>query len=109
MRRGGVRRRGVVFIGVEGKSDGAFVRFLGHICDEKRLHLHLDVKLASGGDSLAVVEEARRRLRKHPDPRSISKRLVLLDSDRMETDLAAGRDARAKASKWVPGKPDTRR
>ncbi|MYH48322.1 MAG: hypothetical protein F4151_02015 [Gammaproteobacteria bacterium] len=90
----------MVFIGVEGKSDRAFVRFLGHICDDERLHLHLDIKPGGGGDSLAVVETARRRLRKHPDPRSISKRLVLLDSDRMEADREADRDARAKASKW---------
>lgn len=53
MRGGGVRRRRVVFIGVEGKSDRAFVRFLGHICDDERLHLHLDVKPSGGGDSLA--------------------------------------------------------
>ena len=73
-RRGGVQRRRVVFIGVEGKSDRAFVKFLGHICDEVGLHLHLDAKPASGGDSVAVVEEAGRRLKKHPDSRVISKR-----------------------------------
>ena len=99
-RRGAVQRRHVVFIGVEGKSDRAFVKFLGHICDALGLHLHLDVKPASGGDSKAVVEEAGRRLKRHPDSRAISKRLVLLDSDRIETDRAAGRDARATASKW---------
>ena len=99
-RRGGVERRRVVFIGVGGKSDRAFVRFLGHVCDEEGLHLHLDVKPATGGDSVAVVDEAGRRLKKHPDPRAISRRLVLLDSDRIEADLAAGRDAWATASKW---------
>lgn len=99
-RRGGVQRRRVVFVGVEGKSDRAFVRFLGHVCDEEGLHLHLDVKPATGGDSVAVVEEAGRRLKRHPDPRAISRRLVLLDSDRIEADLAAGRDAWAAASKW---------
>jgi hypothetical protein len=99
MRRGGIRRRRVVFIGVEGKSDQAFVRFLANICDEEHLHLHLDVKPANGGDSLAVVEEACRRLKRHPDVRAISKRLVLLDSDRLKTDRVRGRDARAKASK----------
>ena len=41
-----------------------------------------------------------RRLRRHPDRRSISDRLVLLDSDRIVTDRAAGRDARVTASKW---------
>ena len=98
MRRpGGVQRRRIVFIGVEGKSDRALVRFLGDVCDNEGLHLHLDVKPATGGDSVAVVEAARRRLKRHPDSRSISRRLVLLDADRVETDRAAGRDARARA------------
>lgn len=60
----------------------------------------MDVKPANGGDSLTVVEEAWRHLKRHPDIRAISKRLVLLDSDRLETDRVLGRDARAKASKW---------
>ena len=89
-----------MFIGVEGKSDRAFVRFLGDVCDDAGLHLHLDVRPASGGDSVAVVDETGRRLKRHPDPRSISERLVLLDSDRIEADRTAGRDARATASKW---------
>ncbi len=99
-RRGGIQRRQVVFIGVEGKSDRAFVNFLGRVCDDHGLHLHLDVKPGSGGDSAAVVDEAGRRLSRHTDRRSIRKRLVLLDSDRIETDRMAGRDARATASKW---------
>ena len=99
-RRGGIQRRRVVFIGVEGKSDRAFVNFLARICDDERLHLHLDVKPGSGGDSVAVVDEAGRRLSRHPDRRAIRQRLVLLDSDRIETDRKAGRDARATASTW---------
>ena len=95
--RGRVQRRRVVFIGVEGKSDRAFARFLGAVCEDADLHLHLDVRAASGGDSAAVVEETGRRLKRHPEPRSISERLVLLDSDRIETDKAAGRDARVLA------------
>ncbi len=87
-------------MGVEGKSDRAFVRFLGGVCDDEGLHLHLDIKPATGGDSVAVVEEAGRRLKRHPDSRAISKRLVILDSDRMEADVAAGRDARVAASRW---------
>ncbi len=39
---------------------------------------------------MAVVEEAGRRLKKHPDPRVIKKRLVVLDADRIETDRAGG-------------------
>ncbi len=99
-RRGGIQRRQVVFFGVEGKSDRAFVNFLGHVCDDEGLHLHLDVKPDNGGDSVAVVEEAGRRLSRHPDRRAIRQRLVLLDSDRIETDRKAGRDARATAARW---------
>ena len=99
-RRGGVQRRRVIFIGVEGKSDRAFVQFLRRICDEEGRHLHLDVKSATGGDSLRVVDHARRRLVRHPDRRSLTARLVLLDSDRIEEDRRAGRDALAEASRW---------
>ena len=53
-RRGGIQRRRVIFIGVEGKSDRAFVNFLARVCDDAGLHLHLDVKPATGGDSVAV-------------------------------------------------------
>ena len=111
-RRSGVQRRRVVFIGVEGKSDRAFVKFLGRVCDDEGLHLHLDVKPASGGDSVAVVEEAGRRLKRHPDFRVISKRLVLLDSnleallvrlhEGRETHEIAARDAERQLRKQWP-------
>lgn len=99
-RRGGVERRRVILIIVEGKSDRAFVQFLSRVCEDEGLHLHLDVKPATGGDSRKVVDYARRRLKRHPDPRSISRRYVLLDSDRIEQDERAGRDALTLAAKW---------
>ena len=52
---------------------------------------------ASGGDSVTVVEETGRRLWGHPDARSISEQMVLLDSGRIDADRAAGRDARVLA------------
>ena len=99
MRRYKVSLRRVIFIGVEGKSDRAFVRFLHDHCEEKGLHIHLDTKSADGGDSAVVVEEAARYLNRHPGRRDISDRLVLLDSDRIEQDKQAGRDAQSVASK----------
>ena len=99
MRRNRVERRRVIFIGVEGTSDRAFVRFLQNCCDEKGLHLHLDTKSADGGDSVVVVEEAARYLNRHPGRRDISDKLVLLDSDRIRQDKQAGRDAQSVASK----------
>ena len=99
-RRPDVPRRRVVFVGgIEGKSDRAFARYLGLLCDEAGLHVHIDAKPCNGGDSLEVVKETARRLRRHPDRRGIATRLVLLDLDRMEEDQAAGRDALTEARK----------
>ena len=98
MRRRWVEPRRVIFIGVEGKSDQAFGRFLGRCCEEAGLHLHLDVRPGSGGDSVAVVEEAVRYLR-HSGKSNIRNRLVLLDRDRIKKDLQAGRDAQTVASR----------
>jgi len=99
--RSGVRVRRVIFVGVEGKSDGALVQFLQRVSDDLRLHLHLDVKQGSGGDSLQVVDQARRRLERHPARRMLKARLVLLDADRIEQDRKAGRDA--SAGSGLPG------
>ncbi len=94
-----VEPRRVIFIGVEGKSDRAFAQFLQFRCNGEGLHLHLNVTTGSGGDSVSVVQEADRRLKRHPGRRDISHRLVLLDWDRHAQDVKAGRDARAVASK----------
>ena len=94
-RRPSVKPRRAIFIGVEGRSDRAFVRFLARCCERKKLHLHLDVKPAGGGDSVTVVEAAVRHIPKRSD---YSKQLVLLDNDRIEQDKKAGRNAEFVAS-----------
>ena len=91
-----VQPRRVIFIGVEGPSDRAFMRFLGRCCDRQRLHLHLDVKPANGGDTVSVVQAAVRHASRHP---ASVPRLVLLDEDRIQQDMQAGRDGKAEASK----------
>ena len=98
-RRRRVAPRRIIFIGVEGPSERAFVQLLARCCDDAGQHLHLDVKPANGGDSVAVVEDAKRRLERHPAKAEIERKLVLLDRDRIEQDLEAGRDACALASK----------
>ena len=97
-RRKLVKRRRVIFIGVEGKSDRAFARFLQFCCDEEGLHLHLDIKKGNGGDSVSVVKEAALHLKRRPGKEDIRHRLLLLDRDRYAEDLQAGRDAQAVAS-----------
>ena len=99
-RRRSVKPRRAIFIGVEGESDRAFVRFLQRCCEEEGRRLNLLVKPGGGGDSVTVVEEAGRHLARHPAKRNIRDKLVLLDRDRIEQDLKAGRDAQAAASGW---------
>ena len=99
-RRRSVEPRRVIFIGVEGESERAFARFLQSCCEKEGRHLHLIIKPGSGGDSVSVVEEAGRHLARHSARRQIGDRLVLLDRDRIEQDLEAGRDAQAAASGW---------
>lgn len=98
-RRSRIEPRRIIFIGVEGPSERAFVQLLARCCDDAELHLHLEAKPATGGDTLAIVEEAYRRLERHPARKEIKTRIVLLDRDRLEQDLKSGRDARAFASK----------
>ena len=90
-RRSPVQPRRVIFIGVEGESERAFVRFLERCCWNEGLHLALNVKLTRGGDSVSVVEEAGRHLTRRDERRQIESRLVLLDRDRIEEDQKAGR------------------
>lgn len=71
------------------------MRFLGRCCERKGLHLHLDVKPAGGGDSVTVVESTARFLSGRSD---YSEQLVLLDNDRIEQDMKAGRNAEFVAS-----------
>ena len=99
-RRRSVEPRRAIFIGVEGESDRAFVRFLQRCCEEEGQRLNLLVKPGGGGDSVSVVEEAGRHLARHSAKRDIRDKLVLLDRDRIPQDLKAGRDAQAAAAGW---------
>lgn len=53
----------------------------------------------NGGDSLSVVEEMNRYVRMNSSEREFSRRLVLLDQDRIDQDRQTGRDAFAVASR----------
>ncbi len=98
-RRSRIEPRQIIFIGVEGPSERSFVQLLARCCDDADLHLHLEAKPATGGDTLAIVEEAKRRLERHPARMEIKTKLVLLDRDRLDQDIEAGRDPRPLALK----------
>ena len=101
-----MRRRPVVpprrafFIGVEGRSDEAFIALLQWCCDQEGLHVHLSASAAGGGGSLAVIEDAGRALVRSSSRRQFADRLVLLDADRIEQDLREGDDASVAAGRY---------
>ena len=97
-RRPTVKSRRPVFLGVEGKSEQAFVKFLHHLCDEHGRNLSLICARGSGGDTVTIVREAHRSLMKRRGRIQFKDRLVLLDRDRVDADLRAGLDAEAIAS-----------
>ena len=91
------RRRRVVFVGGEGPSEKAFARFLQQCCTEVTLDVHLRSWEGSGGDSLSVVRDMSRFLKRQQFTPEVETKLVLLDQDRIDEDYRNGRDARAFA------------
>jgi len=87
-----------LFFGVEGKSEQAFVKFLQHLCDDQQRNLSLDCAKGSGGDTVTVVREASRSLKRRSGRNLYKERIVLLDRDRVAEDRVAGRDAETTAS-----------
>ena len=92
-RRRLVARRARIFVAAEGEGDQSLARWLQELCDERSLHLHLDIVVAGGGDTRSVVEFAVDRRRRRNESRIRDRgALVFLDADRLERDRAAGRD-----------------
>ena len=100
-----MRRRPVVpsrkgfFIGVEGRSDEAFIALLQRCCDRQGLYVHLKASAAGGGSPRSIVEDAGRALGRS-SPRQFAARFVLLDADRIERDPREGHDASAAAKRY---------
>lgn len=96
--RSRIPRRKRIFCGCEGASVRSFVTWLSRLCDESGLHLHLDQFDAGGGDSDSVIQRSfnERKKRIGNDGRYY-RSIVLLDSDRLETDRRVGRGASALA------------
>ena len=96
-RRHAVPARTPIFVTVEGPSEEAFVKFLRGCCEREGVHVHLNVSVACGGDSLAVVEHAARQVARSSARSQFAAKLVLMDADRTEQDRHAKRDAPAAA------------
>ena len=88
-----IEKRKRIFAGAEGQSEIALIAWLQQICDELELALHLDKFNARGGDCLAIVKKCIRKV-EHSSKRhdEFAKRIILLDSDRLEEDISHGRD-----------------
>lgn len=80
-------QRRPVFLGCEGESERGYGTLIGRLRDELRRDLHLDVSLLrpGGGDPLALVEMACRKIAYNERNRDIrySVRAILLDSDKL--------------------------
>ncbi len=83
-------QRRPIFLGCEGESERGYAELIRRLREERRRDLHLDVTLLrpGGGDPLALVELACRKIRDNERKRDIrySIRAVLLDSDRRGSD-----------------------
>jgi len=79
------RRR--IFLGCEGESERGYGALIGRLLENRRRDIHLDVVLLKpgGGDPLALIELARKRIaegeRKSESP--YVHRAVLIDTDRL--------------------------
>lgn len=91
-----IPRRKRVFVGAEGESERAFAAWLQRLCDDRGLHLHLDVFVAEGGDSASIV---RRCAEKCEKGKPYVRRLVLLDADRIPEDRMNDRAPEPVAAK----------
>jgi hypothetical protein len=73
-----------IFFGCEGESERSYGAFLSEILQNSGYHVHLDTVPLTGGDPLALVESARRRVVENERNRGrYAIRALLLDADRL--------------------------
>lgn len=82
-----MKRRMPVFVGCEGDSERAYVRWLQSRLDELGLSVHLDSYIGGGGDPLAVVQSCVKEcLRRQKLYGAFTVRAIFLDTDKMGED-----------------------
>ena len=83
-----------IFIGCEGESERGYVAFLGRLAEAASLAVYLDPEVLQpgGGDPLAIVERAVKRLSRGRRKQTVyAAKFVMLDRDKWEQ--APARDA----------------
>ena len=79
------RRR--VYLGCEGESEGGYGALVSRLLENQRrdVHLHVDLLRPGGGDPLALIELARRRIAagERKSESAYVHRAVLMDVDRL--------------------------
>jgi len=81
-----IPQRTRIYLGCEGQSEQSYAARLGQIADAAGLHIHIDndVLRPGGGDPLALVQLAIRRIEEKELKRgTFAHRAVLLDRDRL--------------------------
>jgi hypothetical protein len=93
MSRPRIPQRVRIYLGCEGQSEQSYAARLGQIADSVGLHIHIDNDVLGGGDPLALVELAIRRMAEKAVRRGrFAHRVVLLDRDKLG--LSPERDRR---------------
>jgi hypothetical protein len=81
-----IQQRTRIYLGCEGQSEQSYVARLSQIAEAASLHLHFDndVLQPGGGDPLALVELAIRRIKQREAKRTaFAFRAILLDRDKL--------------------------
>jgi hypothetical protein len=84
-----IPQRTRIYVGCEGQSEQSYAARLGQIADEAGLHIYIDndVLQPGGGDPLALVQVAIRRIAEKERKRgTFAFRAILLDRDRVGQD-----------------------
>ncbi|VVM06174.1 RloB domain-containing protein [Methylacidimicrobium tartarophylax] len=94
------RRKKVIYVGCEGKSEEAYVALLNEFIKEQKLDLWLEAdRLNPGaGDPLELVRKASKHVRKE-GRNAFAYKVILLDQDRCSQNPQKAKEARELAEK----------